>query len=142
MSGQQNILTGAGCKVAINGIVIGFATGINWTRSAGTKPIYEIDNNLIVDQIDTTFIVTGSMTGFRLRGVGNLEAQSIVGLDNVQNIFKRNFCSIQVIDRTTGNTIANINNVMFDNDSWSVGAKSVIGFNVQFKGQFVASEKS
>jgi hypothetical protein len=139
---QQNILTGAGCKVAINGTVIGFATAITWTRSAGTKPIYEIDNNFIVDQIDTNYMVSGSMSGFRLRGVGNLEAQSIVGLDNVKNVFVRNFCTIEIIDRLSSKVIASITNVIFDNDSWSVTAKSIIGFNVQFKGQFVASEKS
>ncbi len=139
---QQNILTGAGCKVAINGQVIGFATSLNWTRSAGMKTIYEIDSNLIVDQIETTYAVTGSMNGFRLRGVGNLESQNIVGLDKIKKLFKRNFATIEVIDRASGNTIAYINNVMFDNDSWSLGAKSVISFNVAFKGQFVSSEKS
>lgn len=137
---SQNILTGAGCKLSINGTVVGFATGINWTRSAGTKPIYEIDNPFMVDIIDTTYSVTGTMTGLRLRGAGNLDAT--VNLEKTQNVFKRNFATIEVIDRLSGNIVASINNVMFDNDSWNVSAKSMIGFNVQFKGQFVSSERS
>lgn len=139
---QQNLLTGAGCKLAINGVVIGFATNLTWTRSAGMKKIYEIDSNLIVDQIETTFAVTGSMSGFRIRGAGNLEQQNTVGLDDIKNLFKRNFATIEVIDRASGNTVAYINNVMFDNDSWTVSVKSLITFNAQFTGQYVISEKS
>ena len=137
---SSGILHGAACKVIIAGVTRGFATGISWTRSTATKYIYEIDNPYPVEIIDTTYSVGGSMTGLRLMDAGNLET-GIVDLSNTKSIFSRNYVTVQVVEVRTGQIICNIKNVIFDNDSWNISPKQLVGFNVQFKGMFVSSEK-
>jgi hypothetical protein len=137
---SNQLLHGAGCKVIIGGVTRGFATGITWTRSTATKFIYEIDNPYPVEIIDTTYSVSGTMSGLRLMDNGNLE-NGIVDLGNTKSIFSRNYVTVQVVEIKTGQVICNIKNVIFDNDSWNIAPKQLIGFNVQFKGMFVSSER-
>ena len=136
----QNVLTGSGVKILINSKVIGFATGITITRTQNTKYIYEIDNPYPVEIMPTTYTVTGTMTGIRIRNSGGLDGPGVMTLSNTQDIFFQKYCVIEVIDRQTGKINYSIQNVMFDQDSWSITSKNVITFNANFKGQYMQTE--
>ena len=140
---SQNIIQTASVKLIVNGSVIGFATGIQWSRSKGVKEIREIDNPYVVEFMETAYSCSGSMTGLRLRtDMGNLEGNGIMPLQNMKKIFNVNYCTLHLVDRITGKDIANFTDVSFDNDSWSVNARGIITFNVSFKARFVASDIS
>lgn len=139
---QQILQTGAGVKLLINGSVVGFATGINFSRSQGIKVTYEIDNPFPVELAPTTYLVQGALTGLRLRDSGGLDGGKIMDISTPQKFFLQKYVSIEIVDRVSGKTLFTIQKAMFDQDSWTIAARQMIGFNATFKGVFVENEAS
>lgn len=139
---QQNLQHGAGIKLNINGSLIGFATGINYSRTTASKYIYEIDNPFPVEIAQTTYGVSGTLTGLRIRDSGGLDGYGIMDVSSISSYFNFKYATIEIVDRVSGKTLANIQKVVFDNDSWSVQNKNVITFSANFKGVFVSNEAS
>ena len=138
---MQHIIQTAAVKVIVNGSTVGFATGINWSRSKGVKEVREIDNPYVVEFMETTYSCQGGLSGLRLRtDMGNLEGNGIMPLQNMKSIFSVGYCTLLLVDRVTGKDIANFIDVSFDNDSWQVNARGIITFNVSFRARFVASD--
>lgn len=140
---MQGILqTGAGCRIAINSNVVGFATGLTWTRSLGTKTIFELDNPHAREIMPTTYSVSGTMTGFRARGSGGLDGYNIMNSSTAASFFNQKYCVIEVVDILSGVTIASFQKVVFDTDSWTLANKQMITFSANFKAVFVSNEAS
>lgn len=139
---QQLIQTGSGVKLIINGSVVGFATGISFTRSTNTKYIYGIDSPLPQEIVKTTYSVQGSLSGIRLRDSGGLDGPGIMNESTISAFFNFKYATIEVVDRLTNKTILTIQKVVFDNDSWNIQTKQVISFQANFKGTFVQTEVS
>jgi len=141
-TGKSPVVTGAGVKLIINGKVLGLATGISIQRSTGVKTVYEIDNPLPVEFIDTQYTVSGSLSGIRIIGFGGVEQNNIMSISSVQELLTRNYCSLQVVDRATGVTLYSVANVIFESDSVSFQPRSQTSFNANFRGMFVTTEKA
>lgn len=139
MGGIQH---GAGVLIKINKAVIGFATGINYTRSQNNKVIYEVDSPFPAEIMPTRYICSGTLTGFRLRNSGGVDGQGILDLSNVQNYFTQKYVTLEIIDRLTNLPIFFVNRCLFDNDSWRVDAKSLLTFSVNFTGIWASNEIS
>lgn len=139
---MQSIQTGAGIVVKANGNVIGFATGLQFTRSQNLKTIYEVDNPFAVEIFPTNYGVTGTLSGFRLRDGGGLDTPQIMDLSVAQSIFYQKYVIIEVVDRLTTKTIYTFRQVLFENDSWSITTKNIITFNANFRAIFVSNESS
>jgi hypothetical protein len=136
----QQIQTGAGARLIINGKTIGFAASIQYTRSQNIKVFYEMDNVFPVELSPTTYLIQGTMTGFRLKGGGGLDGANIMSISSVQQYFNQQYCVIELIDTTTNKAFALIQPAIFDQDSWSISAKGVITFSATFKGTFMQTE--
>jgi hypothetical protein len=136
----QNVLTGAGIILQANGNVVGFATGIQFTRSQNTKVIMEVDSPYAAEIMPTSFTVAGTLTGIRLRDSGGLDGSKIMDLSKVQSIFYQQYTSLVVVDRVTNKNIYTFSKVMFDSDSWTISAKNVITFSASFKAVFITNE--
>lgn len=139
---QQVIQTGPGVKLSINGIICGFATGIQYQRSIATKEIYVIDTPLPQEIMPTTYSVRGTLTGLRIRDSGGLDGYGIMDLSDLGKYFDLKYATIEVVDRATNKTIATIQKVLFDTDSWNISARAPISFSATFKGTFVTNEIS
>lgn len=141
---QQQILTGAGVVLKINGKVVGFATGISFTRSQGLKVVREVDNPFAVEIMPTVFEVSGSLSGVRLRGTGGLDGAKggidVMDLSTVQNFFYQKYVTIEVVDRVSSVVLYTFKSVLFDQDSWSITTKNIITFNANFRAIFVSNE--
>jgi hypothetical protein len=139
---QQQIQVGAGVVIKINGKVIGFATSLNFTRSQNLKTIYEVDNPMAVEIMPTTYSVSGSLTGFRLRDSGGLDGTTIQAMDlsTINSFFYQKYVVIEVVDRITSKTIYTFRSVLFDQDSWNITNKNIITFNANFRAIFVSNE--
>jgi hypothetical protein len=137
---QQVIQTGAGVKLLINGIVVGFATGISFTRGINTKEIYGIDSPLPQEIIATTYSVRGTLTGLRVRDSGGLDGYGIMDISDLSRYFNFKYSTIEVVDRATSKTIYTIQKCVFDQDSWNIQARAPITFSANFKGVFVTNE--
>lgn len=137
---QQLLQHGAGVRLIINGVIIGFATGINFTRSTSAKFIYEIDNPYPKEIAKTAYSVQGTLTGLRIRDSGGLDGVGIMDESNANAYFNSKYCVLEIVDRVTNKNMFTIQKVLFDQDSWSIQAKQLVSFSASFKGMFVSNE--
>lgn len=138
---MQQILTGSGVRLIINGKVIGFATGLSFNRSQATKVFYEIDSPVAVEIAPLLVSVSGNLTGIRLRD-DFLDTRRAMSLGDLNDFFDQKYINIEVVDRLTNKTLYHFRDAMFDSDSWSINAKSVITFSASFKAKWVSNETS
>lgn len=142
MSLQQR-QTGSGVVVKINGNVVGFATSISYQRSVGARVITGIDSPFAAEiALAGPYTVTGTMSGFRMRGSGGLEGSNTMNAASPSAYFNQQYVSIEIIDILSGASIVTIYQAMFVNDSWSMTAKDVITFSASFIGIFMQNELS
>ena len=139
---QQNLQNGSGIKVLINGNLCAFATGINFTRSTNTKAVYEIDNPFAREIMTTTYSVSGSLTGLRVRGSGGLDGAGIMNASTASSFFTQKYCVIEIVDILSKVTLYTINQVVFDQDSWNIQNRQMLTFSANFKGIFMRNEVS
>ena len=135
--------TGAGALVKVNSVVIGFATSITWTRNQGQKPFYEVDN-LFPAEISPAgpYLVTGTMTGLRIRNSGGTDGAQITNAADVNTMLMQQYVTLTVQDKISGQNICNINRCMFDQDSFTLEAKGQGTFSARFMGFWVSNEVS
>lgn len=143
---QQQIQTGSGVVVKVNGKVVGFATGLTFTRSQNLKVIHEVDSPFAAEIAPTTYSVSGNMTGFRLRDSGGLDGagkgNQIMDLSTVDSYFYQKYATIEVVDRVSNKMMYSFRGVLFDQDSWSITTKNIITFSASFRAIFVSNEAS
>jgi hypothetical protein len=140
MSGD--ILHGAGVIVKVNKGVIGFATGITYSRDQGIKPIYEVDNPFPAEITPTRYLVAGALAGFRLSNSGGLDGQGVMDLSNVANFFTQKYVTLEIVDRKTNLPLFYVNRCLFDKDSWRTEVKQIVTFTVNFLGIWASNEIS
>jgi hypothetical protein len=138
----QFLQAGAGARLLINNQVVGFASGISFTRSQNLKTIYELDNMVPAEISPTTYSVQGTLTGFRIRGSGGLDGFSIMDISTLAKAFTQKYVIIELIDMSNGKTFASITNCLFEADSWQVASRALVTFNGNFRGIFVTNEAS
>lgn len=138
----QMLQSGGAAKVIINGIVIGFATSLSFSRSISTKFIYGIDSPIAQEIAPTTYSVQGNLNGLRIRSSGGLDGVGAMDISSLQKLFNFKYATIEVVDRVSNETFYTIQNVVFEQDSWTIQAKSLITFSASFKGKFVTNESS
>ena len=139
---QQNLQTGSGIKLLINGNLAAFATGINFTRSTNTKVIYEIDSPFAKEIMTTTYAVNGSLTGLRVRGSGGLDGAGIMNASTANAFFTQKYCVIEIVDILSKVTMYTIDHVVFSEDSWNIQNRQLMTFSANFKGIFMRNEVS
>jgi hypothetical protein len=137
------IQTGAGAIVKVNGLIIGFATGIDWTRVQGMKVFNEVDN-LFPAEISPAgpYLVSGSMSGFSIKGAGGTDGAQITNAADVLTMLQQQYVTLSVVNKFTGLNMCNINRCMFDRDSFKITVKQTITFTVNFMGFWMSNEVS
>jgi len=137
---QQQLQPGAGVILRINGSVVGFATALSFSRSQNIKVIHEIDNPFARELAPTTYSVSGSLGGFRVRDQGGLDGPGIMDISTIQSFFYQKYAVIEVVDRLSNKVLYTIQKVLFENDSWTVQARGIITFSANFRGIFISNE--
>lgn len=138
----QMLQPSAGVKLIVNGSVVGFATGLSFSRSVVTKVINQIDSPFAAEIMPTSYMVQGSITGFRVRGSGGLDGYGWMDLSSPTAYFNQKYCVIEVVDIVSGTTMYTIQKVVFDTDSWSMQSKGLVTFSANFKAVFISNELS
>jgi hypothetical protein len=133
---------GAGARLIIGTRVIGFASGINYTRSQNLKTIYELDNLVPAEIAPTTYSVQGTVNGFRIRGSGGLDGSGSMDLSTLAKLFSQKYVTIELIDIQSGKIFASIQGCIFESDSWQIANKSLVTFSGSFRGTFISNEAS
>jgi hypothetical protein len=136
------LLHGAGVLIMGNGLLVGWATGISFTRSINSKYIYEIDSIQAAEiATPTTYAVIGTLTGIHPRS-GGIEVAGLFNASTINHIINHPYCTLDVTDRLTGQTVYSIQNVVFDQESVNFSPRSVQTSSAQFKGMFVKTDSS
>lgn len=138
----QQLQTGSGVLLKGNGKVLGFATGITFTRSQNIKPLYELDNPIAVELIPTNYSVNGALMGIRIAGSNGLDGSGLMDLSFIQNFFNQKYVGLEIVDRRTNKTLYYIQKVLFTSDSWTIQNRALITFSASFIGTFISTGES
>jgi len=140
---QADIMTGAACRLLVNGKVIGVGTSITIQRNLGVKPIVGIDS--VTPQelaITGPYTVTGTITALRTRSTGGFDGLQVINASSLSDYFNKKYCTIELVDRKTNITFAKVNKVIFNADTMQINARQVITITASFIGTFLTTEIS
>lgn len=132
MSKPSVVLSGALIKIYINNQLYKEAQQVQYTIDTGEQEIYGIDSPFPQEIHSTRFMVSGSISGIRIRMSGGLQAYSAKPL--VQDIVKAQYISIRIQDRSSGEDLLFIPNAKVSNQSVQASAKSTVKLSFSFKG--------
>ena len=140
---KSEIQTGAGCRVLVNGRIVGFATGVNWKRSIGSRYIYGIDSPYAAEiAVTGPYRIEGTISGFRLRDQGGWDGRGIMNSGRVKDMLIQPYVALELVDRRSKIGFATVRNCIFDEDSVNVVTKAQITMTANFKGIFMLNEGS
>ena len=132
MSKPSVVLSGALIKIFINNQLYKEAQQVQYTIDTGEQEIYGIDSPFPQEISSTRFMVSGSISGIRVRMSGGLQAYSAKPL--VQDIVKAEYISIRIQDRASGEDLLFIPNAKVSNQNVQASAKSTVKLSFSFKG--------
>ena len=123
-------LSGARCILKVNGRLIGFAFGINWSIDTRVTEINTIDNYMPHELAPSRIEVSGSITNFRVPGSGPgvLNIQS-----TVLNFLQQPYIEIEVRDSQTDEIIFLTKKAMITNRSEAIKSNSLAEMTLQFR---------
>lgn len=140
---QADVMTGAACRLLVNGKVIGVGTSITIQRDQGVKAIYGVDSPVAQELAVTgPYTVRGQINGLRTRSSGGFDGLQVVNSSTLADYFNQKYVVIELVDRKTNVTFAKVNKVIFNADSIQVSARQVIQINASFIGTFLTTEIS
>ena len=113
---------------------------MTFTRTLSTKVVNEIDSPFAAEIMPTTYIVQGTLSGFRVRGSGGLDGYNIMNVATPINFFRQQYCIIEVVDILSKITIYTFQKVVFDQDSWNIQSRALLTFSANFRAVFVQNE--
>lgn len=140
---RKQLFTGARARLLINGVKIGWATGVSGSRSYQKEPVDVLDN------LETEeFATLGYRVSLRASIVG-IVSQSLVraGLlpevgqtsdEHLRNLLAQGTLTIQIEDNQTGAVIYEFTRCEVADENFSVQARSLMMRDVNFVGIRIA----
>jgi hypothetical protein len=143
-------ISGARAKVYVNNKLIGIVNSINYSHNLGVVPVQTLGrfttNELVMTSSEP---ISGSMSGFRVLNNGMYrqgESQdagitnSAVELNRLQDLLSAGYTTVQVIDRQTDVTLANIKDVVITGYNVGINAKDIANVSINFIGISIEDE--
>lgn len=136
----QEVISGAACRVVVNGFVLGIATGISIQRQQTVRPIYGIDV-MLPQELATTgpYTVQGQISGLRTRYSRGWDGVGVINASTISNLLNQAYCQLEIYDRATNQLIAKVDKVLFYVDNMQVNARGVMTISAQFMGIFMTT---
>ena len=133
-------------RLRINGVLVGYATGLSYRISQGQKPIFGVDSPLPqeLSQGAAPSMIEGSIIVVRPKG-GSPENWQLMtprtgdGTQETGDVTQTalgsaQYSMIEVFDRQTDQLIIRISYVMFSQQDWQVGAGGLMQGSLSFQG--------
>jgi hypothetical protein len=137
------VMSGACCKVMVNGKLIGVATSVSIQREVGVKPLMGVDNPLPQELAVTgPYLVRGQINGLRTRSTGGFDGLQLINVSTLNDYFNQKYITIELVDRKTNTTFAKVNSAIFTADSIQAVARQPITISGSFIGTFMTTEIS
>lgn len=129
---QTQTLIGALVKLYINNKPYGPSQTVSYVVDYGQTGIYGIDSMFIQEIAPTRAVITGNVSGLRLKASGGLEALGIS--PTLDRILEFPYISIRIQDRQSKEDIIFIPNAQITNQQFSASAKGVVKVSFSFLG--------
>ena len=140
---QQQLIAGAACKLYVSGNLVGYSTGISFTRSFGIRPIYEVDSMVPAElSISGPYSVSGTINGLYTRISHGPDGTRLTNGGSLDGLIKQKYCTIEILDLKTGISLGKIIKALVTTDTWNIPVKGVMTVNCSFIGVFMQTEAS
>lgn len=138
MAGKGKVFTGARAKFSINGIKVGYASGVTFRETIEYEDVRGLDSIEVLEQVPVGYSVTLSARRTRLVGesfkaMGLFPATGVSSDEHLRNILLAAEFTATVEDSHTQKLIATISQVKFESVGWSVDSRGVVGEDVTFR---------
>lgn len=146
MAEKGRLLTGARARFSIEGVKVGFATGVSIGEEIEYQPAEVLDNIRVEEFVPVAYRVQ-NFTADRLRIVN--ETLKSLGLfpsvganseEHLQNILNSGDLSATIEDNRTGELIATVEQVKISAKSINVQARGIVAENITFVATVVKDE--
>lgn len=138
MAGKGRVMTGARARFKINGIKVGYASGVTFRETIEYEDVRGLDSIEVLEQVPVGYSVTLSARRTRLVGetfksMGLFPATGTSTDDHLANILNAADFTATIEDSHTEKLIATVSQVKFESVGWSVDARGVVGEDVTFR---------
>jgi hypothetical protein len=132
---MPEILTGARARFSLDGVKVGYATGVSVREVITYEPVKVLDNIQVEEHVPTDYDV--SMTADLVRIVldtikskGWFPSQGTSPEEHLTNILNTGELTATLEDSKTGQIVMNVEGVKISERSISIAARGVVGTNV------------
>lgn len=132
---MAEILTGARARLQLNGVKVGFATGVSVRDTIDYEPVQVLDNLHVESHEPIGY--TASMSADRvylvdkpLKSQGWVPKQGKSSLEHLLNILATGELVALIEDSKTGTVVKQVEGVKISEQSFSVTARGVVSENV------------
>ena len=125
-------VSGATVRVWLNGNIFPEISSISWNISYGEEEIIGIDSGFPQEIASNRILVSGSISGMRLKFSGGLQAKNAIA--PIIDILKSPYISIRIEDRSTGETLLSVPEAKVIDQSAQTAAKGILSYSFRFKG--------
>jgi hypothetical protein len=132
MSRPSIVLSGALVRIYINNKLYREAQQVQYVLDSGETEIYGIDSPFPQEIASTRTMVSGSISGIRIRNSGGLQSYNAKPL--ITDIIKSLYVSIRIQDRSSGEDLLFIPNAKITQQSVQASVKGIVRLNFNFKG--------
>lgn len=134
---MSNILTGARARFSLDGVKVGYATGVTVREVITYEPVKVLDSIQVKEHapIDYDVSMTADMiriVGDTLKSNGWLPKQGTSPEAHLSNILASGSLSATLEDRHTNQVVMTVEGVKISERNTTVSARGVVGKNVTF----------
>ena len=132
---MAEILTGVRARFLINGVKIGFATGVTIREIITYEPVKVLDNIEVEEHVPTDYDVSMTadlirIVGDSIKSRGEFPKQGPTPQAFLFNIITNGELVAAIEDNQTGQIVANVEGVKISERNVTITARGVVGTNV------------
>lgn len=132
---MAEVLTGARARFSLDGVKVGFATGVTLREMITYEPIKVLDNIQVEEHVPTDYDV--SMTADTVRIVGDtiksrgwFPSQGSSPTEHLSNVINTGELTATIEDNQANQIVANVEGVKISERNLTITARGVVGTNV------------
>lgn len=135
MAGTGKVLTGCRARFSLNGVKVGYATGVSVREATQWEPIKVLDSIQVSEHVPVDYDVSMTadmvrIVGETLKSAGYVAQQGATPEDHLTNILNTGALTATIEDSRTGQIVMNVEGVRIGEQSVQISARGVVGMNV------------
>tara|TARA_Y100000034_G_scaffold136543_1_gene213722 strand:- start:711 stop:1160 length:450 start_codon:yes stop_codon:yes gene_type:complete len=140
-----NVLTGARARFSLNGVKVGYATGVSVREMIQYEPVKALDNIQVEEHVAVDYDV--SMTADVVRIIGEtfksqgwFPKQGSTPEEFLQNVLATGELTAMIEDNETSQVVMNVEGVKVAERNVNITARGVVGTNVSMVARLARDE--